>query len=84
MIWGKIVLFWFHDHQVAREGDDFQAFVPDAGRADDVFLGVAADDVIAGSVLVHHFEEHLLDARTLLVDGVVERIHEMVHALNDL
>ena len=49
-----------------------------------MFLCMAADDIIAGSVLVHHIEEHFLDARALLIDGIIKRINQVVHTLYDL
>ena len=47
------------------------------------FSGVAADDVVTGGIFVHQREERVFDARTFLVDGVVERIHQMFDALLD-
>ena len=69
------------NHQFPREGDDFQAFVPDAARALDMLQSVTADEVITGAILVHHTEEQLLDAGTLLIDGVIQRINQMIHTL---
>ena len=48
-----------------------------------MLLRMAADDVIARRVFIHQFKKHLLDARTLLVDGIVEGIHQMIHTLDD-
>ena len=64
-------LFLLPNHQFSWEGDDFQAFVPDAAGAKDMLLGVTADEVVTGTILIHHTEEHLLDAGTLLIDGIV-------------
>ena len=79
----RIVISLKH-YQMPRQGDDLQALVPDAGGAGDMFLGVAADDVVVSGILVHHAEEHLLDARAFLVDGVVKGIHQVVDTLDDL
>ena len=45
---------------------------------------MAADNVVAGRVLVHHLKEYLLDTRALFIDGIVKRIDQMIHALQDL
>ena len=74
----------FINHQFSWQGDDLQALIPDAGGTCDVALGVAANDVVARGIFVHHVEENLLDTRAFLIDGIVERIHEMIHALDDL
>ena len=49
-----------------------------------MLLCVAADDIITGRIFIHHIEEHLLNTRTFLIDGIVKRVHQMIHALNDL
>ena len=71
------------NHQLAWQGDDLEAFVPDAGGADDALLGVATDDVIVGCVFVHHAQEHLFDTRTFLINGIVEGIDQVVDTLDD-
>ena len=45
---------------------------------------MTTDDIITGRIFIHQFEKHLLDARTFLIDGIIERIHQMVHALDNL
>ena len=45
---------------------------------------VTADEVVTGAILIHHTEEHLLDAGTLLIDGVIQRINQMIHTLYHL
>ena len=47
---------------MAGEGDDFQSLVPDAVGACQTFLHMAADDVIAGGVGIHHVGKDLFDA----------------------
>ena len=42
---------------------------------------MTAYDVVASSILVHHVEQYLLYARALFVDGIVERVNQMVHTL---
>ena len=49
-----------------------------------MLLRVAADEVITGTILVHHTEEHFFDAGTLLIDGVIQRINQMIHTLYHL
>ena len=77
-------LFLLPNHQFPREGDDFQAFVPDAAGAKEMLLRVAADEIVTGRVLIHQTEEHLLDAGTLLIDGVIQRINQMIHTIYHL
>ena len=77
-------LFLLPNHQFSWEGDDFQAFVPDATGALDMLQRVTADEVITGAILVHHTEKHFLDAGTLLIDGVIQRINQMIHTLYHL
>ena len=45
-----------------------------------MFLRVAADEIVAGSIFIHHIKKYLFDARALLVDGVIERINQMIYA----
>ena len=52
-------------------------------RACDVFSGVTTDDVVAGHVLIHHLQEDFLDARALFVDGIVQRIYQVVNAFDN-
>ena len=49
-----------------------------------MLLRVTADDVIAGRVFIHHAKEHFLDTRAFLVDGIIQRVNQMIHTLNDL
>ena len=77
-------LFLLPNHQFSWEGDDFQAFVPDAARALDMLQRVTADKIITGAILVHQTKEHFLDAGTLLIDGVIQRINQMIHTLYHL
>ena len=44
---------------------------------------MTADDVVARPIFVHQFEKHLLDTRAFLIDGIVKRIYQVVHALLD-
>lgn len=55
-------------HKFSWKGYNLQALKPDAGRTFNVFLSMAADNVVAGSILIHHIKENLLDTRTLLID----------------
>ena len=71
-------------HELAGQGDDLEALEPYARGAGHMLCGVSADDVVAGAVFVHEFREHLLDARAFLVDGVVERVGEVVHGVQNL
>ena len=41
--------------------------------------GVAADDIVTGGIFVHEGREGGLDARTFLIDGVVERVGKAVN-----
>ena len=68
---------------MAGQGDDLQALEPEAGGTGDGAGGVAADDVVAGGILVHQREEGVLYARALLVDGVVERVDKVGDGIND-
>ena len=77
-------LFLLPNHQFPWEGDDFQAFVPDAAGALDMLQRVTADEVITGAILVHQTKEHFLDAGTLLIDGIIQRIYQMIHTLYHL
>ena len=77
-------LFLLPNHQFPREGDDFQAFVPDAAGAKEMLLRVTADEIITGAIFIHHTEEHFFDAGTLLIDGVIQRINQMIHTLYHL
>ena len=45
---------------------------------------VTADEVVTGAILVHQTKEHFLDAGTLLIDGIVQRINQMIHTLYHL
>ena len=54
-------LFLLPNHQFSWEGDNFQAFVPDAAGALDMLQRVTADEVITGAILVHHTEKHFLE-----------------------
>ena len=74
----------FVDHQLPWQGDDFQAAEPATGRGGVDALSLAADDVVAGRVVVHEYCEGRLDARALLVDGIVKRIGEPLHRLPHL
>ena len=49
-----------------------------------MLLRVTADDVIAGRVFIHHAKEHFLDTRAFLVDGIIQRVDQVFHTLNDL
>ena len=49
-----------------------------------MLLRVTADEVITGTILIHQTEEYLLDARTLLIDGIIQRINQMIHTLYHL
>ena len=71
-------------HQLPRQGDNFQSFIPDAAGACEMLLRVTADDVIAGRVFIHHAKEHFLDTRAFLVDGIIQRVDQVFHTLNDL
>ena len=64
-------LFLLPNHQFPREGDDFQAFIPNSAGALDMLLRVTADKVITGSVFIHQTEKHFLDTGTFLIDGIV-------------
>lgn len=73
-LWG--CAFEFHDeslvdHQVPWQGDDLQATKPAAWRRRGDALRLAANDVVAGRIVVHEGCEGRLDARALLVDGIV-------------
>ena len=48
-----------------------------------MLLRMTADEVTAGPVFVHQLQKSLLDARALLVDGIVQWIHQFVHTFND-
>ena len=74
-------LFLIPNHQFPWKGDDFQAFIPNSAGALDMLLRVTADEVITGTILIHQTEEYLLDARTLLIDGIIQRINQMIHTL---
>ena len=45
-----------------------------------MFLSMAADDIIVGGILIHHIKEDLFDTWALLVDGVIERINQMIYS----
>ena len=77
-------LFLLPNHQFPREGDDFQAFIPNSAGALDMLLRVAADEIITGAILIHQTEEHFLDAGTFLIDGIIQRIDQMIHTLYHL
>ena len=49
-----------------------------------MLLRVTADEIVTGAILIHHTEEHLLDAGTFLIDGVIQRINQMIHTLYHL
>ena len=38
---------------------------------------MAIDDVVVGLVFVHQVRESCLDARTLLVDGIIKRLRQV-------
>lgn len=40
---------------------------------------MAIDDIIVGLVFVHQVRESCLDARTLLVDGIIKRVRQAIH-----
>ena len=46
-------------------------------------LDMAIDDVVVGLVFVHQVRESCLDARTLLVDGIVKRVCQAIHGFCD-
>ena len=62
------------DDQLAGQCDDFQAAKPDAFGVGEVLLRVATDDVVTRGIFVHERQKNVFDARTFLVDGVVERV----------
>ena len=70
------------NHQLSWQGDDLQALVPDAVWAEYVFLCVTADNIVAGSVLIHHIEENFLDARALFIDDIIQRINQVINPLS--
>jgi len=49
-----------------------------------MLLRVTADEIITGAIFIHHTEEHFFDAGTLLIDGVIQRINQMIHTLYHL
>ena len=44
---------------------------------------MAIDDVVVGLVFVHQVRESCLDARTLLVDGIIKRVCQTIHCFCD-
>ena len=42
------------DYQLPRQGNHLQALIPDATGACEALLRMATDDVIAGSIFIHH------------------------------
>ena len=67
------------DDKFPWEIDDFQPLEPELhGRALVAFY-MAIDDIIVGLVFVHQVRESCLDARTLLVDGIIKRVRQAIH-----
>ena len=48
-----------------------------------MLLGMTADDVIAGSIFIHHAKKHFLDTGTFLIDGIIQRINQVIHTFDD-
>lgn len=44
---------------------------------------MAIDDIIVGLVFVHQVRERYLDARTLLVYGIIKRVRQAIHCFRD-
>ena len=64
--------------------DYFQTLIPCFGGCGGVNPCMTGDDVVAGRILVHHVKECSLYAGAFLVDGIVERVGEMIHTIVNL
>lgn len=71
------------DYKFPREVDDFQSLEPELHGRALVALDMAIDDVVVGLVFVHQVKESCLDARTLLVDGIIKRDRQAIHCFCD-
>ena len=71
------------DDKFPWEIDDFQPLEPELHGRALVALYMAIDDIIVGLVFVHQVRESCLDARTLLVDGIIKRVRQAIHCFCD-
>ena len=71
-------------HQASRQGDGFETTKPSAWRCRVDLLRLAADDVVAGRVVVHERREGRRDPGALLVDGIVKGIGKPLYGLSHL
>ena len=71
------------DDKFPWEIDDFQPLEPEFHGRALVALYMAIDDIIVGLVFVHQVRESCLDARTLLVDGIIKRVRQAIHGFCD-
>ena len=71
------------DYKFSWEIDYLQPLEPELHGRALVALDMAIDDIIVGLVFVHQVRESCLDARTLLVDGIIKRVRQAIHCFCD-